>query len=765
MRKSFLGLLFVVFASCVLAEGFTIFENGQYKALIALSPKASRTARFAAQELASELKRATNKDIQIKPADISAKTFEGKKVIFVGESAFTKSLGLDFSKLKSDGFFIDVDSDYLVIAGRDDKVFDVDVDKAPGSAGTLYGVYKVLEDLGFRYFYPEPSTWVTPSSGKLVLKNTKQKHEPYFRYRMAFGEPLWRRRAGFGADCDPWSTRHTFLQTIKFADKYLAEHPEYFTIDNEGKRTKSIALGHSGVSEVVAKEAEEFFRTRQPESKREFLVIPNDGHFYCYCEECAKKVDNSRGQAGQWSDYVMQAAIEIAKKTAVKYPQYPIVYCAYNNYRLPPLKTGKLPANIRVLIAQSRDLLRDEKNRKKEYKLVEDYQRLEPEEVFFCRYLGNTLNKTTVNFMPHLISEDVKMMKKLNESGKALIGGEMNFSSHNRKIKQSYYYHLTAYITAKLLWNPDADVDEILNDYYEKFYGPAAETMKKIFTILEEKHMGDDEHFVYSLKTIEQLEALFAEAKKLASAKPYSRNMEFVEKGFSSVRMLKGKLKASGANTNLTEKLVCLMKFDENSGSETKSVNGKYKALLRNTKWVKGLEGSALYFNGSDAYALFTPPLSLNSADYSVGVWLKPSEVTFGKKMTLLGPTSWGRRLLMLDNAKFVMQHRLRKGRHYNETVRRVSGGSFDRTEQWHHIVGTFSEKNGMSLYLDGELLAFDAEQKSPSGYPWHIIGAEGRKSQNDPVNFYKGALDDLRFYSRELSLAEVKELYGKKGK
>lgn len=37
-----------------------------------------------------------------------------------------------------------------------------------------------------------------------------------------------------GGDRDPWSTRHTFKQTINFRDKYGADHPEYSRVGADG---------------------------------------------------------------------------------------------------------------------------------------------------------------------------------------------------------------------------------------------------------------------------------------------------------------------------------------------------------------------------------------------------------------------------------------------------------------------------------------------------------------------------------------------------
>ncbi len=59
---------------------------------------------------------------------------------------------------------------------------------------------------------------------------------------------------------------------------------------------------------------------------------------------------------------------------------------------------------------------------------------------------------------------------------------------------------LNLYLRARLLWNPDEDVDELLADFYAKFYGPAAKPMSEywnaIFQAWEDTIVTEHEHFI-----------------------------------------------------------------------------------------------------------------------------------------------------------------------------------------------------------------------------------------------------------------------------
>ena len=67
-----------------------------------------------------------------------------------------------------------------------------------------------------------------------------------------------------------------------------------------------------------------------------------------------------------------------------------------------------------------------------------------------------------------------------------------------------------------------------------------------------------------------------------------------------------------------------------------------------------------------------------------------------------------------------------------------------------------------MKLYVNGELIKSNnfsdlSLNYSTSGF-WTMLGAAESTAGID--NFYKGKMDDVRIYNRELSAAEVKEIF-----
>jgi hypothetical protein len=67
-----------------------------------------------------------------------------------------------------------------------------------------------------------------------------------------------------------------------------------------------------------------------------------------------------------------------------------------------------------------------------------------------------------------------------------------------------------------------------------------------------------------------------------------------------------------------------------------------------------------------------------------------------------------------------------------------------------------------MTVYVDGKIIGIDVFLTKPSEMPLFFIGASGNPSKDGPevVDCFKGAIDEVKIYDRELSPGEVAENY-----
>ncbi|MFM9016184.1 MAG: DUF4838 domain-containing protein, partial [Verrucomicrobiota bacterium] len=106
------------------------------------------------------------------------------------------------------------------------------------------------------------------------------------------------------------------------------------------------------------------------------------------------------------------------------------------------------------------------------------------------------------------------------------------------------------YLVGQLAWNPQADGNAILEDFYQRSYGPAAPAMKRYWTLLEKtrQHFVDSiespfrrtrihEHYTEDL--LAQAESILVEAEKLVAADPkHAARVHFTRCGFIYARAL-----------------------------------------------------------------------------------------------------------------------------------------------------------------------------------------------------------------------------------
>ena len=81
--------------------------------MIVVDKGALETPKFAARELQTYVEKASGAKLPIVEKPVA-----GKKVIFVGESEFTKVLGLSLDEVKPEGFMIRTVGDALVNGAR-----------------------------------------------------------------------------------------------------------------------------------------------------------------------------------------------------------------------------------------------------------------------------------------------------------------------------------------------------------------------------------------------------------------------------------------------------------------------------------------------------------------------------------------------------------------------------------------------------------------------------------------------------------------------
>ncbi|MCX6984366.1 MAG: DUF4838 domain-containing protein [Lentisphaerae bacterium] len=546
-----------IFPSWIFAA--VIVDNGTPQAVIVVSENAPDSVQYAVGELQSYLKEVSGATLTIQH-EKSDKLFN----IFVGESEFTKKLGLSTDGLKSDGFKIIMDKNWLAIFGRDYAGPPISGMRNPwqsnevinptlklgafGETGTLYGVYRFLEDVcDIRWYMPGALGTVVPKKETIAIDKIDLKISPEFRYRYTWfcnfdgseTDARWYRRAGFGADY-PAQIIDSFGLFLKYKDS----HPEYFSLigGNRDFSNLSTVVGPGNLclsNPDVAKQWIANINAYFDENPNQFIfpLSPNDGMAkICECTACQKQLSPNLGETGKFSNYVWTFVNKVAEGVAKKHPDKFVGCIAYESYNYPPSNIGKLNPNVAVMICKTRGNYPNPAYYQKIQESIAGWQKKTDNLYFWEYYLYSWAPWRNFPIVfPHLIASDLKSLKGICKG--EFIESESTLGGTTKKIDLPGMSHINLYLTAKLLWNPDQNVDELLNEYYGRFYGTASEPMKAFWTLAEEiwmtrSSLGDPIN-VYRKSDMAKLMGFLETAKlKTSEGSAYRKRVELIEAEF-----------------------------------------------------------------------------------------------------------------------------------------------------------------------------------------------------------------------------------------
>ena len=426
--------------------------------------------------------------------------------VYLGLSERTAKLGAEESKLKFDGYFFKATPEYVVIAGRDRPQTDeryyghwfiVSDPKlgyyAFGERGTMNGVCKLLEKYaGIRHYMPGELGDVIPKSPDFLLPETEYTEAPAFRERYFYG--CWFRDAG--PDFLRWYYRlcsggenNSINHSYGRMTKYRETHPEYFALidgkrDLVGDRSTANRQGNlcltnpEGIKAFAAM-AQDFF-DRNP-NYTVFPVVPQDGTYkICECDGCRKLLSPQLGQEGKFSNAVFHHAKAIAEIVGKTHPGKRIGTLGYGYHLIPP--EFDLPPNIAVRLCYQRQWLSSPEKKK----MVEDSIRgYEAKNVPILVWTYPLFNhrppfRGIPVVYPHILQENMKFNRdhgvigEFSEATWFSGPGDQDLKSH--RMGTPGLTHLNNYLRCQLLWDPDLDMESVLEEYYNLFYGPAAKT-------------------------------------------------------------------------------------------------------------------------------------------------------------------------------------------------------------------------------------------------------------------------------------------------
>lgn len=430
-------------------------------------------ADAAVQTAAAEMQEYVEKISGAKLECTEKSDFSGEKAIYIGIS--------DRNDIAADGFHIYSDGTSLFIEGAD-------------SRGALYGVYTFLEEyLGVRWF--TPTLEVVPESKDIVIDAKLDRTvEPSFSIRRndsAGTSDAYRARTkmnvSFWSEAENHGGALTYVLWDVTLDKLVpdalfSEHPEYFALQPDGKRsTDHVCLSHPDVLPIAVENARKAILECERDSNY-IHIGQKDNMNYCRCDGCEALYE----KYGSVSAPTIIFTNSFADALDDEFPDFTFTFYAYNETDRPPADLSlRCNKNVVPVLCglhkacrshpltecgamdgienETFDMLYGDP----EPQVANDFANWVKvaDRTFIYDYTINFLNSAQFFSNFETMQSTMKYMHEIGITGYVYNCGDGHYAAFNE---------LRNYLLCKLQWDVDCDVEYHMNDFLKAFYGEEA---------------------------------------------------------------------------------------------------------------------------------------------------------------------------------------------------------------------------------------------------------------------------------------------------
>ena len=491
---------------------YKLFSSGKSDYRIALGSSASESEKWAAKELQHWLKEISGAEMAVEQI---GQPHQGPQIV-IGYNEFIKSKTGAPAPVDLDESFRYCNSgaDILIYGGK--------------MRGSMYGVMSFLEnELGCRWYTTEVS--VIPKRNETTFYCLDHSEKPGIRVRNDFYfeafDPTWAARnrmngtLGFsksnpqiGGTENYWAV-HTFFPLMP-PEEFYEKHPEYYSLI-EGKRIyerAQLCLTNTDVLRIITERIKK--RMRESPEYLIYDVSQNDWFNPCQCDKCQEIVKREGTESGLMVWFVNQVAESVEKE----FPDKFIGTLAYQYTRTPP-KTIRPHNNVVVRLCSIECCFaHDFKSCPENQSFLSDLKKwssLAPH-LYIWDYVVNFSHYV----MPYpnfkVLQPNIQTLRENNSIG---IMEQAAYQSRGGEFSE-----LKSYLISRLLWNPDCDVEKVINDFIYGYYGRGGKFVKQYFDLAQNLitpqthiHFGlTPQDRIFSETFVNEACQIFEEALKVA---------------------------------------------------------------------------------------------------------------------------------------------------------------------------------------------------------------------------------------------------------
>jgi hypothetical protein len=535
-------------------EALAITKDGGSDAVIVQSPKAGAIEKQAAADLAKYIKLMSGAEPPIvsSPEETKAALASGDPVLVLGQAAFEAKPALAGKlaavlkkkpHLRDDGILLLREGNKVYVAGANDE-------------SHYFAVAELLRAWGVRWFMPGDFGECVPRETSLSVGALDTVYSPPFEVRT-----FWVSWLGENAGVAAYQLRNLM-------DGSNSVYPAGHAL---GQYTRGLArtpfetpLTDPKTAEQVARLTEDLYA-----ADKDFSLAMEDGLY---------QSDYPRDQqlmGLQWDKYFLRWSVsdpmlellnDVAARLRERHPQSrsKIGFLIYSNMFLPPKLVTRLEPSLYAMLAPIdidpiHPMGDPQSPPKNEYEsILFQWAKLTKGQLVIYDYDQSMLVwRDLPNPSHQAFKEDVKRYRD---------AGVLGFATESRMALATTGINL--YLRARLMWNPEEDVDALLEDFYARFFGPARAPMRDywsaIFYAWRNTIATEHEHFIipaiYTPQLVQKLEAPLREAEKALEPlrqptrtltdeeRKYLERINFVRLGYETLKAYVAMVEAGATN-------------------------------------------------------------------------------------------------------------------------------------------------------------------------------------------------------------------------
>ena len=539
----------LISTGCAVAQDdLVIVENGATDAIVVVRPDLEDAQDAWETKAASDLVKYIGMMSGARPAladppdAIRAALKSKAPLLIVGEQALKERPRLKRALRKVVKKAPHLRADAIVLERRGNRVYLAGIN----DSSHYYAVAELLRRWGCRWFIPTEFGECIPDQPTLTVGDLDYAYGPPFEIRT-----YWISWVGDGSGAREFRQRN--MMTARVAMPPTGHALGKYTRSAPGsKGSFNFPITKPETARHVAEQVEGMFAKGES-----FSLGMQDGSYdsdYTHDQELMKL---------QWDKYFMRWSVtdpmlelynNVARILQEKHPKSSakMGFLAYANMTIPPVRDMTAERSLFCELAPIdidpiHGMDAPQSPPRQEYKeFMYEWAKVMGGRMAIYDYdQGMLVWRDIPNPSHQSFAQDVKHYRN---------AGILGVNTESRNAIATTFINL--YMRGRLMWNPDEDVDALLADFYERFYGPAAAPMadywNAIFDAWERTICTEHEHFVapaiYTRELVAKLRNKLEEAEQITNGikvqgreltrneKRYLDRMRFTRLSFEIIR-------------------------------------------------------------------------------------------------------------------------------------------------------------------------------------------------------------------------------------